>query len=514
MHRSLKALWTVLLLAVISASTAYAQHNPDLSSLDQTINSVMSDWRIPGATVSIVNGNSVVYMKGFGVRDIRTKQPVTADTLFDIGSATKAFTAAVIATEVDDGKMQWDGRVNTYLPSFHLSDPEADEHVTIRDLLCHRTGLPGADMVWYGTTLSRDELIHRVAYVPSRAGFRSRFQYQNLMFLAAGEAAGHVAVSTWDDLVHTRIFAPLGMSRSVTTVAEAQKSDDVATPHEHNPDGSVKAVAWYDLDNVAPAGAISSSARDMAKWLEFQLGDGTYQGKRLISEKNLREMHEPQMVVPRAGEIGTVFFPDSMQLSYGLGWFVQDYRGHQLVLHPGDIDGFAAESVLIPELHTGFFVAINTTSLGRQVIVYDIADKLLNLPDADWNGHFHKLEAEEKAEEKASQAWDSQRVPGTHPSHELAAYAGNFDNPAYGQAEITFENGNLMLHFHSRPSELEHFQYDTFVTNRNPEAKTRVTFFVDGKGEVDKLVMDGITFSRSVEAKASTAVASQADTAE
>lgn len=507
----MKALHLLLFLALITAAAAMqAQQARDLSSFDQSLNSVISEWKIPGAAVSIVDDNSVIYVKGFGVRDIQTRQPVTPDTLFDIGSSTKAFTSAVIASLVDDGKMQWDGRVDTYLPYFHLSDPEADEHVTIRDLLTHRTGVPGADLVWYGSTLGREELIRRVAYIPSTTGFRARFQYQNLMFLTAGEAAGKAAGSTWDNLVHTRIFAPLGMNSSATSAAEAHKGNDVATPHEQNPDGSIKTIAWFNLDNLAPAGSIASSARDMSKWIEFQLHDGTYQGKRLISEKNMREMHEPQMVVPRSGEIGTVFFPDSMQLAYGLGWFVQDYRGHQLILHPGDIDGFAAEVVLIPEIHTGYFVAINTTSLGRQVMVYDIADKLLNLPDAAWSAHFHKLEADSKAEEeKATQAWESKRIPGTHPSHELPAYAGKFENPAYGNAEITFENGKLALHFHSLASDLEHFQYDTFVTSRRPESKSRVTFFVNGQGEVDKFVFDGITFNRSAPAaKSSTAASS------
>jgi len=496
------AIRTTLLIILVTASAAiHAQNRPNLSSLDQQIQAVMKDWNIPGAAISVVDGNSVIYLKGFGVRNVDTKQPVTTDSLFDIGSCTKAFTTAVIASLVDEGKIEWDGRVDNYLAAFHLSDPEADEHVTIRDLLTHRTGLPGADMVWYGSSLSREELIRRTAYIAPTYGFRARFQYQNLMFLAAGQAAADAAGSTWEDLVHRRIFVPLGMTRSATTVAEAQKSADVATPHRQSSDGSVKTISWYNLDNIAPAGAISSSANDMSKWIEFQLGDGTYQGKRLISEKNMREMHQPQMVVPRTGEIGTVFFPESVQLSYGLGWFVQDYRGHQLVLHPGDIDGFAAETVLIPELHEGYFVAINTSSGGRQVIVYDIADKLLNLPDGNWSAHFHKLEADLKAREKSGQAWESQRVPNTHPSHELDAYAGQFENPAYGRAEITLEDGKLVLHFHSRASGLEHFQYDTFVTNRSPEAKTRLTFVVNGSGEVEKFVMDGVTFARGATAK-------------
>jgi len=175
-------------------------------------------------------------------------------------------------------------------------------------------------------------------------------------------------------------------------------------------------------------------------------GDGTYEGKRLISAENMREMRTPQTLLSPDGEIPKVFFPDSMQLSYGLGWFVQDYRGHQLIIHAGDIDGFATMVVLIPEIHTGYFAVINMGSLYRQVLSYQIADRLLHLSDAAWSERFKKLSAELRAEEKAGEAWQLKRAPGTHPSRELSAYAGQYQNPAYGNAEIGFQKGKLGLH--------------------------------------------------------------------
>jgi CubicO group peptidase (beta-lactamase class C family) len=493
-----RAVPVFLFLAVMTApAVLVAQETADLTSLDQSIQSTIADWNIPGAAISIVRNQSVVYIKGFGVREIHGSQAITPDTLFQIGSCTKAFTSAVIAMLVDQGKMEWDGRVNTYLPFFHLYDPEADEHVTVRDLLTHRTGLPGADLVWYGTTASREDLLRRVAHIAPGTAFRTHFEYQNLMFLAAGEAAGHAADSTWDDLVRSRIFAPLGMNSSTTSTNQAQKSLDHATPHTQSADGSVKTVPWRNLDNIAPAGSIVSNAREMAKWVTLQLNDGMYGDSRLISKKNMQEMHSPQMVIPRTGGLAATFFPDSTQLSYGLGWFVQDYRGHQLILHPGDIDGFAALVVLIPEIHTGYFLVINSTSLGRQVLGYRVADKLLNLPDADWSARFHKLQVDQKAEEESRQAWQSKRTPGTHPSHELSAYTGRFENPAYGDAEISLDNGKLVLHFHSVASNLDHFQYDTFVTSISSAGKTRLTFSLNEQGEVEKFVVLGISFQRS-----------------
>ncbi|MGH9743814.1 MAG: serine hydrolase [Candidatus Acidiferrum sp.] len=491
-----------LLLAFFCASTrvCFAQTAPDWSAIDQYVNSSMKDWMVPGVSVAIVKDTSVVYMKGFGVRDIRTNQPVTPDTLFDIGSCTKAFTSAAVAILVDEGKMKWDGKVNEYIPFFHLYDPLADENVTMRDLLTHRTGVPGTDLLWYVyPQATREELIRRLAFAKPSAGFRETFQYQNLMYVAAGYAVGKVAHTTWDDFVKTRIFQPLGMTESDTSSIDAQKSPDFATPHSENPDGSPKAIPWHNIDNAGPAGSINSSARDMAKWITLQLTGGLYEGQRLISEKNTREMHIPQMVIPPDSEIPTVFFPDSMQLNYGLGWFVQDYRGHQLILHAGDIDGFATMVVLIPEIHTGYFVVINKTSLYRQVLSNQIADQLLHLPDAGWSERFHKMETNLKTEEKAGQAWQSKRTPGTHPSRDLSAYAGTYHSPTYGDSEVVLQDGKLKLHFHSINTDLEHFQYDTFVARFG--GKSRLTFCLDQDGNVSKFTVDGIEFDRIEAAK-------------
>jgi CubicO group peptidase (beta-lactamase class C family) len=484
------------LLALAGSQVAFAQEKNDWAWLDDFVQSSMKDWKVPGVSIAIVRDQSVVYMKGFGVRDIRNGKPVTTDTLFDIGSCTKAFTTAAIAMLVDEGKMQWDGKVGTYIPFFHLEDPLADENVTIRDLLTHRTGVPPTDLLWYGSDTSRQEVIRNLAHVTPSAGFRARFQYQNGMYVAAGYAAGQVAGSTWDDLVRTRIFAPLGMTKADTSAIDAQKSPDYATPHDSNPDGSVKAISWQNIDNAGPAGSINSSARDMAKWLILQLNDGAYEGKQLISNKNMREMQAAQMVISLEGEIPTIFFPDSTQLSYGLGWFIQQYREHQLVLHAGDIDGFSTMVVLIPEMRTAYFVVINLGSSYRQALSYYIADHLLNLPDARWSEHFKQLEAKRIAEEKSSESWESKKTPGTHPSRKLPAYAGTYENIVYGPVKIKFQDGKLTFRFHSKDSALDHFQYDTFVTSL--EGKTRVTFCLDDDGNVASLRFDGIDFKRAV----------------
>lgn len=491
-----------VLVALLSGSvtTCFGQKTPDWSALEQYVNSSMKDWKVPGASVAIVKDGSVIYMKGFGVRDVRTNQPVTPDTLFDIGSCTKAFTSAAVAMLVDDGKMRWDGKVNEYIPFFHLYDPEADEYVTMRDLLTHRTGVPGNDLLWtIRPEATREELVRSLALAKPNAGFRETFQYQNIMYVAIGYAVGLVAHTSWDDFVKARIFQPLGMTESDTSAIEAQKSPDFASPHRLSPDGTLRAIPWRNIDSVGPAGSINSSGRDMAKWLLFQLNGGMYEGKRLVSEKNMREMHIPQMVIPPDSEIPTVFFPDSMQLSYGLGWFVQDYHGHQLIIHAGDIDGFATMVVLIPEIHTGYFVVINSSSLYRQVLSNHIADQLLQLPDAGWSERFKKMEAATTGGGRGGQSWESKATPGTHPSRDLSAYVGKYHNPIYGDSEVVMQDGKLKLQFYSINTTLEHFQYDTFVAMFG--GRTRLTFCLDQDGNVGEFTVRGIEFKRVVAAK-------------
>ena len=317
------------------------------------------------------------------------------------------------------------------------------------------------------------------------------------MYVSLGVAVGNVYGSTWDAFVKQKIFDPLGMSESDTSSTDAQKTSDYAMPHALR-HGKVEVIPWRNIDNAGPAGSINSSVRDMAKWIALQLNDGSLNGKRLISSKNMAEMHRPQIVIP-PGEIPTSFFPGSMQLSYGLGWFVQDYHGHQLISHPGDIDGFEALTVLIPEIHTGFEVLVNMGGNSyRQALGYHIAEMLLKLPEQNWDAYFKKDDADAEAEEKAHVAsWESKRQPNTQPSHEVAAYAATYTNPAYGDAVVSLTNGQLEFRFHGNPKPLEHFQYDTFLTHLGEDGDdpTRVTFGQNADGAISGLDFAGAHFS-------------------
>ncbi|MGC1291027.1 MAG: serine hydrolase [Candidatus Acidiferrales bacterium] len=478
------------------AAAAQAQSDARWQALDSYIQTAMHDGRVPGLAVGIVQNGQAVYVKGFGVRDIATGQPVTPDTLFDIGSCTKAFTAAAVGILVDEGKMHWDDRVDEYIPFFHLYDPLADENVTMRDLLTHRTGMGGTDLLWYGGSFSAEEIIRRVRYIPPEFGFRARFEYQNVMYATAGYAVGQASGGTWQDFVRAHIWAPLGMTGADFSATDAQNAADHATPHDLK-DGKVVTIPWRNIDNVAPAGSINAGVKDMTKWIAMQLNDGMANGQQIVSAKSLREMHTPQIVVPQGGEFD-LFFPKSLQMSYGMGWFIQDYDGHQIWLHPGDIDGFASLVVLIPEVKTGFVILTNLdhTAL-RAGLGWHLVDEFLNLPQQDWVAHFQKVADQFSAMEKRAEAGEANpKHPDTHPSRELAAYAGTYRSKAYGDVVVTLEGDQLQVKFNSFNGTLKHFQYDTFVGDLGGFGRAPVMFSLDEGGDVSKVTMDGIEFDR------------------
>ncbi|MGH9829942.1 MAG: serine hydrolase, partial [Blastocatellia bacterium] len=317
-------------------------------------------------------------------------------------------------------------------------------------------------------------------------------------YATAGYAVGEATGGTWENFVQQNIFSPLRMNGADFSAGNAQKAANHAAPHLEKPDGTVETIPWRNLDNIAPAGSINAGVRDMTKWIAMQLNDGIANGKRLISEKSMREMHTPQIVVPAGGEF-QLFFPESMQLSYGMGWFIEDYRGHQIILHPGDIDGFASLVVLIPEVHTGFVILANLDHTPvREGLAYHLIDQSLNLQTEDWITHFDGVaKGFAAAEEKQTTEEEKKQHADTHPSRELAAYAGTYRNRAYGDVAVSLEGDHLAFQFHTFRSALTHFQYDTFVANIGGlGGKTRVTFYLDGDGGVTKLSAEGLEFDR------------------
>ncbi len=505
LHNAVLALAVVVALSLSASAQAV-----DQAALDALMNEAMKHWQAPGSAVVVVRGDEVVYLKGFGVKDVNTKQPVTPDTIFAIGSTTKAFVTAAMAILADDGKMRWDDPARKHLPYFRLSDPLANENVTLRDLVTHRAGLIRHDMLWYGSPWSREEIIRRVGFVPLSYGFRTTFQYQNIMFLAAGQAVGAASGSSWEEFTQKRIFDPLGMKSANFSALKAEQSPDHASPHSKQ-GAVIEVIKWRNLDNVGPAGSINASARDLSNWIRLHLNDGVFDGKRLISSENLRETHTPQMVIRNEGR-WRLFFPESetSQLSYGLGWFINDYRGHKLVMHGGTIDGFRACVMLVPKSKVGVAVLVNLAgSQMPEATCYNIVDLLLGLPKKDWNAYIsEEAKKYETAQTTARLARLDKRHTNTKPSRDLAAYSGIYEDAAYGQARILLDGDKLAIQWSNFKSRLDHFHYDTFTAMEDELKTEQAVFTLGADGEVIAMNFLGVNFKKA-KAKAAAQLSGQ-----
>jgi len=493
----------VSVAAAVALSLSVSAQAVDPAALDALMNEAMKYWQAPGSAVVVVRGDEVVYLKGFGVKDAGAKQPVTPDTVFAIGSTTKAFVTAAMAILADEGKMSWDDPVRKHLSYFRLSDLLANENVTLRDIVTHRTGLIRHDMLWYGSPWGREEIIKRIGFVPLTYGFRTTFQYQNIMFLTAGQAVGAASKSSWEEFTQKRLFDPLGMKSANFSALKAEKSPDHASPHSKQ-GSKIEVIKWRNLDNVGPAGSINASARDLSNWIRLHLNDGVVDGKRLISPENLREMHTPQMVIRNEGR-WKLFFPESetSQLSYGLGWFLNDYRGHKLVMHGGTIDGFRASVMLVPKSKIGVAVVANLAGTQMpEATCYNIVDLLLGLPKKDWNAYIgEEAKKFDAAQTKSMLARFDKRHSNTKPSRDLAAYSGVYEDAAYGQAQVLLDENRLVIQWSNFKSKLDHFHYDTF-TAMEDALKTEQTIFALGvDGEVSGVNFLGVNFKK-VKAKA------------
>jgi CubicO group peptidase (beta-lactamase class C family) len=493
-------LFVLLILASLQVVRAQQATGPEFETY---VNNAIKEWQVPGVAIAIIKDDKIVLAKGFGTRDINKNLPVDERTLFAIGSSSKAFTTASLAMLVDENKLKWDDPATKYLPGFQLYDPYATRELTLTDLVSHRSGLTRGDLLWYASPYERDEIIRRARYLKPSWSFRSRFGYQNLMYLAAGQVVASVAKKSWDDFIRERIFTPLGMKSSSTSIKALANSDDVATPHAKL-DDKVQAIAWRNIDNIAPAGSINSNVVDMAQWVRLQLGGGVYEGKRLISSSAMKEMHSPQTIIRIEG-INASLYPEAHFLSYGLGWFLSDYRGRKVVEHGGAIDGMRAMVAMMPEEKLGLVVLTNLSgTILPQALMYKIFDSYLGAPPRDWAAEMLKttkgLEDQAKAAEKKAEA---ERVKGTSPSLSLEKYAGRYQSEMYGLVVFSFENGKLVARFGPNfTGDLEHWHYDTFrvVWRDRVEGKGMVSFRLNSQGKADSVNIENLSeFTRAPE---------------
>jgi len=444
MMRSHAPFTLVVMVSVAAARGAAAQQADPYPGFNAYVAKAMKTWQIPGLSIAIVRNDSVIYAKGFGVLGAKSATPVDQRTLFEIGSSSKAFTATLVAMLVGEGKMHWDDRLTTYLPDFRMSDAVANEEVTVRDALTHRSGIARGEFVWLGAGISRDEVLHRVRFLKPESPFRSRYSYQNMMFLAAGQAVAHAAGSTWDDLVRERIFTPLGMTSTVTTY-RGLTNTNVAIPSGLDHD-TVFAKRPFNAENIAPAGAIISSVTDMAQWLRFQLNDGVVNGKRLVTSAALRETHTPQILMSSGGERA-----DSASVkrfsSYGMGWMVEDYRNQLSWQHGGNTLGMTAAVGMLPEKKVGVVVLSNMQGAQLpQLLEQYVFDRELGAPMRDLSAEAYERFLKQRRRADSVQTVQlAGHTANAEPSIPLAAFVGTYADSLYGDMTVSMAGGQLEL---------------------------------------------------------------------
>ncbi|MFN8528841.1 MAG: serine hydrolase [Anaerolineae bacterium] len=456
------------------------------AALAEWLPSKMADWKVPGIGVAVVKDGEVILAEGYGVRDQEQNLPVTADTLFAIGSSSKAFAAASVALMVDEGKLEWDTPVRQYLPNFKLKDPVATEHMTPRDLLCHRSGLPRHDVLWYNSTATREQLLDRLRHLEPNKEFRAYWQYQNLMYMTAGYLAGKAAGTSWEDLVRTRLFTPLGMKTANFSVDESQTAPDFARPYEAK-DDEVRLMEFRNITEVGPAGSINASVNEMAQWVKFHLAKGKFGDQQILSEANARQLHSPQMVISEP--IWKEMFGADV-VTYGLGWFLHAFHGVTLIQHGGNIDGFSALVSFIPDRNIGVVTLTNLNSnFLTEVTSFYIYELLMELEPEDWHGKMlsfvNKMRDEAK---KAKEQSASDRKPNTQPSHPIADYAGEFEHPGYGIMSVKETDGKLTATYNRLEMKVDHYHYDTFeATLETLDINFKLQYLMDLKGNIDRL---------------------------
>jgi CubicO group peptidase (beta-lactamase class C family) len=434
------------------------------------------------------------------VRDLDSKTPADADTLYAIGSVTKSFTAAALGALADEGKLTLDQPVADLLPEFRLADDGRTFQVTVRDLLSHRTGLPRHDFGWYGDGegLTREGLVKSLRHLEANTGLRQRWQYQNWMFMTAGYLAEKLDGRPWDEVVRARLLAPLGMTRANFSTAASAADPDHATPYEESK-GVVRKVNFREFPAMAPAGAINASARDMAQWLRLHLGKGEVDGKRILSASIVEELHQAAMVMEEGGPDPEILAP-----RYALGWGTDVYRGHRRVQHGGNIDGFSALATFFPEDGVGVVVLANLGgSPAGSVISRTVSDRLLGLEPIDWLARIGaRWDGARAAVDAAEGRAEELRRPGAPPPRPLAEYTGEYEHPGYGRIAVEHEQtpprrkgdkpaDRLVARFHGIEMPLEPWHFETFRATSNDPAvadlKLFLQFVPDASGEIERL---------------------------
>jgi len=464
-----------------------------LQGFDSYMEQVIKDWNTPGIGVGIVINDRLVFAKGYGYRDYEKKQPFTPATLCQIASNTKLFTAVAAGMLVEEGKLAWDKPVRESVPTIQFYNDQLNNNVTLRDMLSHRTGVTRHDLIWFKSDFTRAELFEKLRYLEPQQPMRETFLYNNLMFSAAGQIIELRSGTTWEQFVRERILVPLDMNTTTYTISDMVQHPDHGVPYREKRDSfELYKIPYYeDTQGVAPAGAIISNIDELSHWLIALMNDGKYNGKQVLPASVLKATLQPAIGLPNTlGE--SQGFWELLNPAYGTGRQTAAYRGHLITFHGGDLPGFHSQVSFLPNDRIGVIVLVigDHSAPLYNVVSYNVYERLLGMDQTPWSKR--RLEqrlANKKAGTEARAKAGADRVPNTKPSHALASYGGEYENPAYGILKIELKDDQLQFCFHEFQFPMSHFHYDRFDTPDDEQyGRFSVNFRTNPQGDINAAV--------------------------
>ncbi|MFN3969665.1 serine hydrolase [Flavobacterium sp.] len=484
----------LFLVAIGFSATAMAQQDKRLKGIDVELNKILEATKAAGFAVAIVEGDKIIYAKGFGYRDYENKIPIDGNTLFAIGSTSKAFTSAILGQLRKEDKLSFDDSPRKYIPELKFFKDNMNNNIIIKDLMCHRTGMSRHDASWYFfPSASKDSLVQRLAHQEPFAGVREKWLYNNFMFLTQGVIAERITGKSWEDNIKERFFIPLGMTRSNTSIGEMKTATNAAIGYDLKKETIISKMDYYDISGMSPAGSINSSVNDLSNWLITWLNKGKFKGQEIIPENYIEEAMSSQMVVGAA--LPNDKNPDIHFGNYGYGWSLKSYKGHYRVSHGGNIDGFSADVTFFPSDKIGIVVLANQNGSAVPGLVRNtISDYMLKVNKTDFIKLFiEDMAKAKKTESEAKKKTAAERITNTKPSHILQDYTGKYSNPGYSEFAITNQNDSLFVKFKIKKLYLRHVHYDVFepfevtktgIDTTDSDGEMRFNFTTNESGEI------------------------------
>ena len=482
----------IILLSILSINNAFSQLDKRLKGLDSELEKVLKKLEEPGFAIAIVENDQILYSKGFGYRDYENKIKVDSNTLFAIGSATKSFTSSLLGVLREDEKLDFEDSPIDHINELRFYNSQMNDVISIKDMMSHRTGLPRHDASWYFfPTFSKDSLVSRVKHHKPFTSVRNQWWYNNFMFMLQGVIAERITNKTWSKNIKEMIFDPLGMTRSNTSIAELENSENAAFGYSQD----FKKMDYYKIAGMGPAGSINSSVNEMSKWLITWINKGEYKGEKILPPNYTEEAISSQSVV--VANLPDEDNPGLHLTNYGYGWFLSSYKGHYRVEHGGNIDGFSTSAAFYPSDKVGIIVLSNQNRSNTPSIVRNIiTDRMLDVKKTDWlKYHLDEIKEAELTQKELDKNEDSDKIKGTNPSRSMNEYEGEYTNLGYGTFDISMKNDSLFMKIPNKTFWLSHHHYDTFLpyelkngkVNLEDESVIFITFSAGQLGEIKKL---------------------------